>query len=298
MGRERLPGAVANPVGRSVPCRLATRPESAYAVAADAFFPSLVSGSPAMTTRLSLFLFLAFGLAAASIASSCGSSRCGPGMCAGCCDSSGACVGGSEAAACGTSGAACSACTGGTCNAGTCSAADAGSGGGAGGGTADAGACGNCNGCCQNGVCRAGSATNACGAAGATCVDCISQNRICVSGQCQTQCGPANCATGCCQNNMCVTMTTAMTCGRGGEACVRCQAMEACVVGVCGLPDGGSSADDGGLSDCARTCTGCCDPGAVCRSGNVSFACGSQGNACLTCTTSCQSVVSGGGRCL
>ena len=146
-----------------------------------------VLGPPAMTTRLSLFLILALGLAAAVVTSSCGATRCGPGMCAGCCDSSGACVGGTETAACGSSGAACSACTGGTCSAGTCSAADAGAGGGAGGGTADAGACGNCNGCCQNGVCRAGSATNACGASGATCVDCISQNRICVAGRCQTQ---------------------------------------------------------------------------------------------------------------
>lgn len=249
-----------------------------------------------MTTRLSLFLLLALGLGAAVITSSCGATRCGPGMCAGCCDSSGACVGGTETAACGTNGASCSACMGGTCSAGTCSAADAGSGGGAGGGTADAGACGNCNGCCQNGVCRAGSATNACGASGATCVDCITQNRICVAGQCQTQCGASNCPNGCCQNNVCVTPTTAMACGNAGATCVRCQAMETCQAGVCGGSDAGVQLDGG--NNCAATCTGCCDTGGACRAGTSPAACGNMGLTCLVCTT-CQGLpASGGGRCL
>ncbi len=253
--------------------------------------------SPAMTTRLSLLLLFAFGLAAVTIASSCGATRCGPGLCAGCCDSSGACVGGTSTAACGTNGVACSACMG-TCNAGTCSAADAGSGGGAGGGAADAGACANCNtGCCQAGVCRGGAAVTACGSAGATCADCLTQNKVCVAGQCQTQCGPSNCANGCCQNNLCVSMTSVMACGTGGEACVRCQAMETCQSGVCTAPGDAGVNPDGG-SNCAATCTGCCDTGGTCRAGTNAAACGNMGLTCLVCATCQPLATSGGGRCL
>lgn len=221
---------------------------------------------------------------------SCGTTtRCGPGACAGCCDATGACVDGTQSGACGTSGAMCSVCTG-SCVAGQCVAN---TGGGSAGGTGGGTACANCRGCCDNGTCRAGNGLDACGSDGGVCVNCLSQNRVCVAGQCQTECTPATCA-GCCRNNQCITATTVDACGRLGETCVRCQPGESCQAGLCGGGDGGMGQLDGG-SACQRTCIGCCDLTDTCQVGTAATACGSMGNRCQVCN--CNQSRSGGGRC-
>lgn len=113
-----------------------------------------------------------------------GSTACGPSNCAGCCDTSGACVPVSASGndtTCGSLGNACADCTatGGTCNRNlfTCEGSTGGGGGSTGGGSGGGGgtSCNqsNCAGCCTTaGVCMSGTASSACGMGGATCAAC------------------------------------------------------------------------------------------------------------------------------
>lgn len=77
-----------------------------------------------------------FAGALLSLAPSCGAPYvCGPGTCFGCCDATGACVGGAALDACGTAGATCAPCgSTQTCEVGICKNVSNGGGGGAGGG--------------------------------------------------------------------------------------------------------------------------------------------------------------------
>jgi hypothetical protein len=115
---------------------------------------------------------------------------CTPQSCsAGCCDTSGRCVGMLDTA-CGKGGGACLDCTlvGSRCSAGSCSSGGSSS---SDGGAQDAG--GGpfvCNaltcvfGCCQDGTCMFFSSDTACGLFGATCQDCTANHQTCVLGYC------------------------------------------------------------------------------------------------------------------
>src|SRR6516164_1959880 len=122
------------------------------------------------------FRALALGAAigfVAALVPSCQKTACGPSNCAGCCDSTGACVktpNNGNNTTCGASGNACIDCTKTTmtCNS-QCKCASGGTGGGAGGG-GGSGSCSpsNCTGCCAGNTCiplTAETATN-CGKSG------------------------------------------------------------------------------------------------------------------------------------
>jgi hypothetical protein len=93
---------------------------------------------------------------------------CGPGNCAGCCDSTGACVA-SVNTACGIDGVSCNACMGSDiCSNGKCIAT----------------ACkGTCGGCCQGTTCQPGNTNPLCGKSGDSCGQCVG-SQTCQSGVC------------------------------------------------------------------------------------------------------------------
>ncbi|MDP3154444.1 MAG: hypothetical protein Q8N23_17335 [Archangium sp.] len=95
-----------------------------------------------MSTLKSLFTGLAFG-ALLALSPGCGPAKCSPSNCAGCCDSTGKCQGGTAAEACGNPGNVCQACfIGQACTAGVCSTSSVGGGSGTGGGATTGGGSG------------------------------------------------------------------------------------------------------------------------------------------------------------
>jgi hypothetical protein len=160
----------------------------------------------------------------------------------------------------------------------------------------------NCpNGCCDgNGICRTGADTRACGSTGQRCSDCIANGfQFCdgrkVCGRSVTTCGAAECPGGCCSFDgatpKCLAGTDPNACGRSGASCVDCGAQ-------------GRSCDpvqrDCSVGKCdASNCSGCC-VGDKCLDGTDGQACGSNGQACESCTImgqSCRNNPGGGGRC-
>jgi hypothetical protein len=127
-----------------------------------------------------------------------GAGVCDP-SCAGCCDSTRACVTGSSDTACGKGGGPCADCNavGSTCQpGGTCALPSSGSSSGgfsssssgsSGSGSSGGGGCSSAScptGCCQGGTCHSGASNFHCGAGGATCVDCTTTMQTCLSHQC------------------------------------------------------------------------------------------------------------------
>ena len=214
----------------------------------------------------------------------CGTSRCTPENCAGCCVDD-KCLPGTTPAACGDGGDTCATCaTGQSCRTQT----------GVGGACSGVSACGptNCGGCCTaTGACVTGSDSTACGKNGQLCAACGGRQTCVADGQgnertCQTPatCGPDNCA-GCCVGNQCVTTTTAAACGASGAACKACGKNQICdPAGTCI-----DSTSQCGLASCA----GCC-VGDFCETGTQNAACGTGGDTCANCSAQsrvCQSGV-------
>ncbi len=156
-------------------------------------------------------------------------------------------------------------------------------GGGTGGGSSVGGGAGGggCSGCTSiNGQCLPGNTSSNCGAFGKACVGC-SSSQTCTAGACVSNiCNASNC-TGCCTGNICIgpANETNLFCGNSGQQCAACAAGQTCqntkctpVVGQCG----------------PANCSGCC-AGGVCVVQTTSAACGSGGQACISCgpTTSC-----------
>ena len=172
--------------------------------------------------------------------------------------------------------------------------------------TAEAGTCGpsNCpNGCCDRlGTCRIGADTQACGSRGQRCADClgngfefcdVSRGKVCARDS--ANCGPAECPGGCCSfengRATCLAGTDATACGSSGSVCSDCsQQGRSC--------DTFSRSCSAGKCD-ATNCKGCC-VGNQCLTGNDNQACGSVGNACVSCTQTgqfCGTGPNGGGQC-
>ena len=181
---------------------------------------------------------------------------CGPSNCDGCCDQTGACLPGSEAAACGLQGQVCSPCdTPRLCNAGFCGNPDL--------GDSDAGVlCRlSCAGCClPDQTCvLPGSGLDACGTAGAACEACRP------SQQCLTSvCRNPSCA-GCVEaDGGCAPGDAGQACGAEGGSCSNCGPLAACHSGRC-------------------ACTGCKSLSGRCFAGTAASACGSGGAFCASC---------------
>ena len=136
----------------------------------------------------------------------------------------------------------------------------------------------NCTGCCSSDKvsCLAGTSDTLCGTSGAQCVDCTqSQGSTCSAGTC-SGCTPN------CKGKDCGTDGCGGTCGtcKSNQTCVsgQCQCVPDCT-GKC------SGASDGCGGKCPTSnCKGCCS-GTVCKTGNVTSACGSAGGACADCTS-------------
>jgi hypothetical protein len=96
---------------------------------------------------------------------------------------------------------------------------------------------------------------------------------------CQAPCGPANCDGCCTAEGACVVGTSAAACGAGGVSC------EACT-------DGYTCNDFFGEFACGpepcgpQSCAGCCAGPFACLAGTSGLACGSGGEACVTCSPS------------
>jgi hypothetical protein len=149
----------------------------------------------------------------------------------------------------------------------------------------------NCAGCCENSnICAPGDDDYACGHMGYQCQPCLSGGS---TGQCVplsagggicnggTSCDAANC-TGCCQGSICLVGDQEGACGSHGATCEMCPAGQACAFVMM----------DTGYACMAApcdpsTCSGCCD-GLVCAVGNQDVACGSGGEACVSCAASQQ----------
>ncbi|MBM4778597.1 MAG: hypothetical protein GQE15_12915 [Archangiaceae bacterium] len=109
-------------------------------------------------------------------------------------------------------------------------------------------------------------------------------------------CGPTTCPSGCCDSmGLCSTRPTSPTeeltrrgCGTNGGACVMCASTEICSNGAC-VADPSQVVDAG--ATCAN-CRGCCQNG-VCRTGNVTNACGFDGGMCSDCTTQNRQCIAG-----
>lgn len=206
---------------------------------------------------------------------SCGTSRCTPDNCNGCCVND-RCLTGTVGAACGSRGAACTSCASGQ----ACAAQPGG-----GGVCTGDNTCGptTCSGCCTaTGTCVTGRDTTSCGRGGQLCAPCDAGESCAASGanggscQAQTACSPATCK-GCCVGNQCVTAPTAAACGTGGVTCQACPDGQVCdPFGRC-IP----TTNTCGLASCA----GCC-VGDICAVGTQSTACGVAGDACVNCTLS------------
>lgn len=205
----------------------------------------------------------------------CGTERCGPNTCDGCCVGD-TCVTGDNANSCGSKGDTCVDCgsTGQTC------------------GTerscAGAASCnpGNCAGCCVGERCVSGASdTTACGKNGVTCATCLTKGR-CADGVCQAPptCDARNCLSGCCSAaGQCLTGADNASCGTGGAACTSCTAGgKVCTGNACVTPTCGPG-----------NCAGCCSDG-MCVTGGVDTACGLNGAACINCAASNQACGAGG----
>lgn len=95
-----------------------------------------------------------------------------------------------------------------------------------------------------------------------------------------SRCGPGAC-DGCCDAmGACVTASSITACGTGGASCSTCTRSDSCVNGACVPFDAGTTGMDAGA--CAG-CRGCCQNG-VCRTGNLTNACGTDGGVCDDCT--------------
>lgn len=108
-------------------------------------------------------------------------------------------------------------------------------------------------------------------------------------------CNATNCPTGCCEAAGCSTRPTSPIeeptrrgCGTNGGACVMCASTEICSNGAC-VADPNQVVDAG--ATCAN-CRGCCQNG-VCRTGNVTNACGFDGGTCSDCTTQNRQCIAG-----
>jgi hypothetical protein len=264
-------------------------------------------GGFAVAAALSALIWLAAG---------CGGTKCGPGNCAGCCDSNGLCEEGNVTNACGANGLSCQTCTlsqtcelgqcatisqqcspsncNGCCNgsqcvqtcpngtfcgpSGTCLQ------------SGDGGSCGptNCSGCCLGSTCvpPASETTSLCGSsasAGSTCISC-GTGQSCSGGACTggTGCSASNC-DGCCEGNTCVLVANETTsdCGASaahGAACVACGTGQSCSGGAC----------TGGTGCNASNCAGCCVGNTTCVlvADETTSDCGStaaHGAACVAC---------------
>jgi hypothetical protein len=158
------------------------------------------------------------------------------------------------------------------------------------------------NGCCDRlGTCRIGADTQACGSRGQLCSDCIangfqfcdvSHGKVCARES--ANCGSGECPAGCCNFDSgratCLAGTDPTACGRSGNVCSDC-AQEGrscdtlsrlCSVGKCD----------------ATNCKGCC-VGDQCLPGFDNQACGSVGQACVSCMQTGQTCGAGpnGGQC-
>ncbi|MBX3221210.1 MAG: hypothetical protein KF795_11875 [Labilithrix sp.] len=205
---------------------------------------------------------------------------CSSRTCLGCCaidDGRLRCLSGTEPSACGRSGAECSNCAdeGRACDAATRAC-----------GTTRCDAT-NCDGCCVGDQCLPGDAASACGSKGAQCDSCAS-GQLCRAvsgggGRCEgtSSCGPQNCG-GCCNAaGQCVTGTDTNACGKQGQQCAACGANAACVQD--GLPNARTCQP---VQACGpANCPGCC-VGNQCVVSTTPLACGTNGQACKTCSAS------------
>ena len=144
--------------------------------------------------------------------------KCGPGNCAGCCDSLGRCRAGTETDACGVKGGVCASCTTKNegCDSGTCA------------GVPPKCGPGNCGGCCTAaGACVAGTADSACGMAGDACQSCAANGSKCnePGAYCAfiPPCSTVTCSAGCCDSKgICQTGRADSACGASGRTCSAC----------------------------------------------------------------------------
>lgn len=154
-----------------------------------------------------------------------------------------------------------------------------------------------CQGCClPDGGCSASSELT-CGWKGDVCEVCLwpwmCKGRVCFREL--KNCGPENC-TGCCGGNNCFSGAHASTCGHGGASCVTCLPEDGHVCTP--LPDAGEAGAGGvckGLVLCSPvTCKGCC-AGDICATGTQDVACGTGGQACMSCVLNFPYCI--GGKC-
>ena len=185
---------------------------------------------------------------------------CGPTNCVGCCDGAGNCLAPTESN-CGMNGSSCTLCLSGQkCYQGAC--------------VKEPCSTSNCTGCCQAGQCLPGNSVSACGSGGGVCYPCNTSTQNCQAGKCvKRPCGPATCGSGCCAPLGCVAGTHPLACGSGGGGCKTCKNNEKCENKKCVAE----------VCSSANCPSGCCDTNGKCQQGNSEFACGSGGNACISC---------------
>jgi hypothetical protein len=171
---------------------------------------------------------------------------------------------------------------------------------------------GLCPGCCSGTTtCLAGDTISACGDNGYPCDQCTTSNPcktpVCVNGSCSTtnksngtscsggKCYNGSCCTGCWTGSSCLSGSSISNCGSGGVSCQTCTAPECktpVCSGSCGTTNAGNGTScSGGTCYNGSCCTGCWS-GSSCEPGTTVSACGTGGEACATCATSCD-----GGTC-
>lgn len=208
----------------------------------------------------------------------------------GCCQTDGTCVMSFDnTSACGYGGEACAVCAPGD----VCSAAC----------WHNQTNCGpsNCAGCCFGvSMCATGENDLYCGRHGEDCERCVPSEGTgqCVlfpggGGACNgaPSCGGtglvgAGCP-GCCADGACMVGLEDNQCGVDGVPCLACPAGQQCVAA---MGNGGQCAV---VDTCGpASCPGCCD-GDTCVYGNQDAACGTGGAACVDCSSSHRSCITG-----
>ncbi len=260
------------------------------------------------------YSLLPFAAAAALALAACSGTNtksCTPSNCAGCCDSTGSCQGGSASVACGTAGAACTECSlGQTCTFGQCGSSGLGGGSGGGGsggsgggstgggsGGGDGGTTGGGGGSVDAGV-DAG-VVNPCAGTLQLCTDrCLDlqadpencgrcgqacgQGRVCSRGQCAVL--PDDCTVltqGCGAGYFCDPVSK--KCMTGCRLTTDCPTGAACTGGSCGCPTtqhacGQACVADDVPASCGSRCSTCAQPAhsvATCSASTCGFTCDS-----------------------
>lgn len=145
--------------------------------------------------------------------------------CNGCCDSAGACQGGTTATACGSGGSSCNSCASpATCVGSVCKDT-------------------SCATCTKTGTCQTALNDTTCGNGGIACLDCAASG----GATCNLDagvCTGGTCAGGCrASSGACAPGNTKGACGTSGGACTACTGTFVCTSGAC-VP--GPSTDGGG----------------------------------------------------